>query len=118
MCTYIRWLKGGYLVVLTTVLALLLSKPEPVQAQRTLAYPFLPGAITNAIGMAMVVQGPAASVMNAQMQLAQAAIPAGMGVGGMMGMMGMGGMGMMGMGGMGMMGMGMGGMMMGGMGMM
>jgi hypothetical protein len=135
-CT--RWLKVGYVLALSTALVLLLSKPEPVRAQRAIAYPFLPGAMTNALSMSILagMGSPFSSYNMAEQMLMQAGIPAGLsvgggtgigggalGVGGGGGMAGMGGMGgMMGMGG-GMMGMqggmgGMGGMMgMGGMGM-
>jgi len=137
-----RWLKVGYLATFAMVLVLLLSKSEPVQAQRTIAYAFLPGEMSGVLsrGILSGFGAPLSSYMNAQTMLMQAGIPAGMSVGGgqgisggMMGVGGMGGMGgmgggmmgmgggMMGMGG-GMMGMGggmmgMGGMGMGGMGM-
>lgn len=51
-CT--RWLKVGYFLTLATALVLLVWKPAPIQAQRTIAYPFLPGAWTNASAMAAV----------------------------------------------------------------
>jgi hypothetical protein len=140
-CT--RWLKLGYVLGLTTALVLLLSKPEPVQAQRGIAYAFLPGAMTNMLGMGALAgqSGPLNSYTQATtmlMQAQQALDPFGVGQSGGMGllggigmggtsfgggiagrggmgggMMGMGG-GMMGMGG-GMMGMGGGMMGMGGM---
>src|SRR5579875_107714 len=117
---YTRWLKASYLAALATVLVLLLSKPEPVRAQRTLAYGFLPSEMSMVMSSTTLapMATPMSWYMNAVMMLSQAGIPAGMGVGGMGGMMGMGmGGGMMGMGG-GMMGMmGMGGMSMMGMGM-
>jgi hypothetical protein len=115
-CT--RWLKLGYCTALATVLAVMLA-PRPATAQRSMIAPGL--------SMSVMIRMP--YVMQTQMMLMSAGIPASMGVGGGMagsmggaaGMGGMGGMGgapgMMGggMGGMGGM-MGMGGMNMGGMG--
>jgi hypothetical protein len=129
-CT--RWLKVGYVLALTTAVVLLLSKPAPVQAQRTIAYPFIPGALTNALQMSLVAgfSGPFNSYNAANQMLMQAGIPVGLAAGGGQGIagggamglggfgggaMGLGGGGMMGMGG-GMMGMGGGQMGMGGMG--
>jgi hypothetical protein len=130
-----RLMKLGYVLALGGAV-FVLSKPQPVRAQRAIAYPFLPGAMTSALSMSILagMSSPFSSYNMASQMLMQAGIPAGMSVGGGTtmsggalgvgggaagmggGMMGMGG-GMMGMGGMGGMGgmMGMGGMGMGGM---
>ncbi len=82
-CT--RWLKAGYLLALATAVVLLLSKPEPIQAQRTLAYPFLPGAGATAAAMAALnatAATPMVAYTQAQQQLVLAGIPAGLGIGG------------------------------------
>jgi hypothetical protein len=119
-CT--RWLKVGYLLALTTALVLLLSKPEPAQAQRAIAYSFLPGATTNMLGMAALAgqSSPMTSYTQATtmlMQAQQALDPFGVGQTGGMGLLGGMGQGGTGMGG-GITGggMGMGGGMRGGMG--
>src|SRR5579884_769620 len=128
-CT--RWLKVGYVVALGSALVVLLCKPAPIQAQRTLAYPFLPGAGATASAMAVVLSSGATPLVNftqVQGMLAQAGQPldpfgVGMSGGVINGVLGGNGLGMggglgqggaVGMGG-GMMGMG-GGMNMGGMG--
>ncbi len=115
MLPYIRWLKVGYLAALTTTLILLLSKPQPIEAQRTIAYGFLPGVLSNVQGMGVLAgfSNPLNSYSAAQQMLAQAGIPLTIGLGGGLGangsfsMMGAGG-GVAGMGGFGgnMMGMG------------
>ncbi|HTU89563.1 MAG TPA: hypothetical protein VMF69_05645 [Gemmataceae bacterium] len=118
-----RLVKFGYVLVLAAAV-FVLSRPAPVQAQRTIAYAFLPGEMSGVLsrGILSGFGAPLSSYMNAQTMLMQAGIPAGMSVGGGQGMsggmMGVGGMGGMGGGMMGMSGgmMGMGGGMRGGMG--
>ena len=75
-CT--RWLKVGYVVALVTALVVLLWKPAPIQAQRTLAYPFLPGAGATAGAMAALLSTaatPMVSYTQVQVMLAQAGSP-------------------------------------------
>src|SRR5579875_2828485 len=89
---YTRWLKASYLAALATVLVLLLSKPEPVRAQRTLAYGFLPSEMSMVMSRTMVgsMASAMSSYINAMMTLSQPGIRAGLGVGGMGRIMGMG----------------------------
>ncbi len=75
-CT--RWLKVGYVVALVTALVVLLYKPAPIQAQRTLAYPFIPGAGATAGAMAALLSSaatPMVSYTQVQGMLAQAGSP-------------------------------------------
>jgi hypothetical protein len=75
-CT--RWLKVGYVVALGTALGVLLWKPAPIQAQRSLAYPFLPGAGATAAAMAGVLAAggtPLTAYGQVQNMLAQAGQP-------------------------------------------
>ncbi|HEY7326213.1 MAG TPA: hypothetical protein VH592_01135 [Gemmataceae bacterium] len=101
-CT--RWLKVGYFLALTTALVLLLSKPEPARAQRSIAYAFLPGATVNSAAMAAVAANstPLTSYNQAASMLAQAQQaldPFGVGQSGGMGLLGGIGMGGTGVGG-------------------
>jgi hypothetical protein len=112
MFTWQSLLKCGYVLALGTTIWVL-SQPAPVRAQRGIAYPFLPGAMTNMLGMGALAgqSGPLNSYTHATtmlMQAQQALDPFGVGQTGGMGLLGGMGQGGTGFGGgnMGMMGMG------------
>ena len=72
-----RVVKIGYVLALGSAV-LVLSRPAPVRAQRSLAYPFLPGAGVTAAAMAAVLSSggtPLVSYKQAQSMLAQAGTP-------------------------------------------
>jgi hypothetical protein len=72
-----RFVKIGYVLALGSAV-LVLSRPAPVRAQRTLAYPFLPGAGATAAAMAALnatAATPMVSYTQAQSMLTQAGAP-------------------------------------------
>ncbi len=79
-----RLLKVGYVLALGSAV-LVLSRPAPVRAQRTIAYAFLPGqaALTAARAQLLATAAtPMVSYNRAQQMLMLAGQPAGMAVGG------------------------------------